>query len=706
MANLSNINNKFIVADVATATRVSIGITTTNNLLTLFGTGAGNATLQIEGEGGADPYINFLANNAQHWSLGIDDSDSDKFKLSEHSALGTNDYFVVDTSGNVGIGETSPDSTLTVGGNFTATTTKPTVSVSNTTSGGSLGIRGLSPILAFDKTAGGVPKILMDGGGLEFKNGTLDAKGDVHLKIDTSGNVGIGGGAITSPTSVGTFLNITGRNGIGAGTAGIVLKDYDNAAWDIWNSGGILNFRYNNGASGAGNGLSIDTTSNATFAGNVTGGNGTFTNLTINATEKLRFDGAGGHTYIEEDSNDTLIFATGGTTRLTLDSNATFAGNIYSGLNGMMEFRSSAYNNRQIGIDSQGFYVFNPVAVSGGRYDLKINDSGNAIFAGNVGIAATPGTYLSSIRALRIGQGASFSAFTNSLNTYVSSNVRVDATGTNKAIVTGESAQYRQSDGTHIWYNAASVSAGATSTLTERMRIDSSGNVTVNEGNLFLGATSSKTGTAYFWSNANDSRMSIANTGSAFELRATYLSTAGYKPIDFYTSDSLSMSISSDGDVLIGKSTSDIEVVGFRIDGVSKGRTFASIVNTNATYYVRDTTNTLYRFYVTGAGQIHATSTSISSLSDVTLKENIKPLETGLDEVMKLQPRRFDWKNGDEKNIAGFVAQEVEEVLPDLVSDYEYNDEETKKALKMGDMIPTLVNAIQELKAEIDELKK
>ncbi len=114
MANLSNINNKFIVADVATATRVSIGITTTNNLLTLFGTGAGNATLQIEGEGGADPYINFLANNAQHWSLGIDDSDSDKFKLSEHSALGTNDYFVVDTSGNVGIGTDSPDYKLDV----------------------------------------------------------------------------------------------------------------------------------------------------------------------------------------------------------------------------------------------------------------------------------------------------------------------------------------------------------------------------------------------------------------------------------------------------------------------------------------------------------------------------------------------------------------------------------------------------------------
>ena len=93
---------------------VGIGISPSKKL-TVFGTGAGNATVQIEGEGGADPYINFLANNAQHWSLGVDDSDSDKFKLSEHSALGTNDYFVVDTSGNVGIG-VSPSFKLSLNG--------------------------------------------------------------------------------------------------------------------------------------------------------------------------------------------------------------------------------------------------------------------------------------------------------------------------------------------------------------------------------------------------------------------------------------------------------------------------------------------------------------------------------------------------------------------------------------------------------------
>ena len=53
----------------------------------------------------------------------------------------------------------------------------------------------------------------------------------------------------------------------------------------------------------------------------------------------------------------------------------------------------------------------------------------------------------------------------------------------------------------------------------------------------------------------------------------------------------------------------------------------------------------------------------------------------------------------------GFIAQEVEQVLPDLVAPFKYNEEETKLGLKMGDMIPTLVKAIQELKAEVDSLK-
>ena len=104
--------------------------------------------------------------------------------------------FHIENGGNVGIGTTSPDSKFTVGGNG-VTTLKPTAIITDTTNGGSLVLRGQSPILAFDKTSTGVPKILMDSGGLQFKTGTLDAEGDIDVIIDLDGNVGIG---TTSPS--------------------------------------------------------------------------------------------------------------------------------------------------------------------------------------------------------------------------------------------------------------------------------------------------------------------------------------------------------------------------------------------------------------------------------------------------------------------------------------------------------------------------
>jgi len=129
--------------------------------------------------------------------------------------------------------------------------------------------------------------------------------------------------------------------------------------------------------------------------------------------------------------------------------------------------------------------------------------------------------------------------------------------------------------------------------------------------------------------------------------------------------------------------------------------------SSSASFMSYSTGASAYRFYVTDAGVINATSTSITGISDESLKENIRDLETGLAQVMALKPRRFDWKEETqigEKNVAGFIAQEVEPVLPELVYDYKYNADETKKALKMGDILPTLVKAIQEQQALITSL--
>jgi hypothetical protein len=164
------------------------------------------------------------------------------------------------------------------------------------------------------------------------------------------------------------------------------------------------------------------------------------------------------------------------------------------------------------------------------------------------------------------------------------------------------------------------------------------------------------------------------------------------------------MRIDSLGNLLVGKTAASLEADGhwFRANGES----FHTIVNTDNTLHIYDTTNNAYRFYISGGGTISATSTSITGLSDERLKENIVDLETGLSEVMALQPRRFDWKNGDAQNVAGFIAQEVESVLPELVGDYKHEELDDCKSLKMGDMIPTLVKAIQEQQTQIETLKQ
>jgi hypothetical protein len=114
-----------------------------------------------------------------------------------------------------------------------------------------------------------------------------------------------------------------------------------------------------------------------------------------------------------------------------------------------------------------------------------------------------------------------------------------------------------------------------------------------------------------------------------------------------------------------------------------------------------------YRFYVTSSGVVNAVSTTITAISDQRLKENIRDIDTGLDSVLSLKPRRFDWKNGkgqDKKNAAGFIAQEFETVFPDSVGTSKAGEDGVEyKNICHEELIPTLVKAIQEMKSIIDD---
>ena len=90
----------------------------------------------------------------------------------------------------------------------------------------------------------------------------------------------------------------------------------------------------------------------------------------------------------------------------------------------------------------------------------------------------------------------------------------------------------------------------------------------------------------------------------------------------------------------------------------------------------------------------------INSVSDIRTKENVATVENSLDIVSQL---RGVWYNkiGEETRKVGVIAQEVEEVLPEVV----HTDTEGMKAVDYGKMVGVLIEAIKELKQEIDELK-
>ena len=115
-----------------------------------------------------------------------------------------------------------------------------------------------------------------------------------------------------------------------------------------------------------------------------------------------------------------------------------------------------------------------------------------------------------------------------------------------------------------------------------------------------------------------------------------------------------------------------------------------------------------YRFYVGWGGTIFATSIVISAISDERLKENIRNIETGLDAIMALKPRRFDWKNGkgqDKKNAAGFIAQEYRDIFPDSVSTAKAGGDGIEYlTMNHEELIPSLVKAIQDQQALIESL--
>jgi hypothetical protein len=173
--------------------------------------------------------------------------------------------------------------------------------------------------------------------------------------------------------------------------------------------------------------------------------------------------------------------------------------------------------------------------------------------------------------------------------------------------------------------------------------------------------------------------------------------------------------IDTSGNLLIGTtSSSETSSVGHKINSSATAPWLATVgsasTNANVTSSVYSTGAAAYRFYVGYGGTVFATNTTISAISDARLKENVQDIDVGLAAILSLKPRKFDWKSGKGKDIKGdrgFIAQEFEQVFPQLVDDWADPAPEGEAPYKSvrQDLIPVLVKAIQELTARVQTIE-
>ena len=95
-------------------------------------------------------------------------------------------------------------------------------------------------------------------------------------------------------------------------------------------------------------------------------------------------------------------------------------------------------------------------------------------------------------------------------------------------------------------------------------------------------------------------------------------------------------------------------------------------------------------------------ATAYDTSSDYRLKENVEPIQNGLQRLKQLNPVQFDWKV-DGTTSEGFIAHEVQEIFPDAVGGEK--DGEEMQGMDYGRITPLLVKAIQEQQAQIEILK-
>jgi len=383
----------------------------------------------------------------------------------------------------------------------------------------------------------------------------------------------------------------------------------------------------------------------------------------------------------------TSVAGTGTVNGLTLTGTVTTSGSLTLG--GTLSGTASININGTVGATTASTGAFTTTTVStsetlsygtanGVTYlnGSKVLTSGSAlVFDGtNLGVGVTPSAWNTGGSAFEV-RNAGNGLFCSGANTlYMLSNAFLNSAGDFKYVASAAATRYQHQAGEHRWYNAASGTAGNTISFTQAMTLDAS-------GNLGIGTSSP----AY--------KLDVQTAAGRFQVR------------DSGGSSVKLMNATTGGNMAI-------DSVGGILQILSNG-TEISRFSTAGGFSVGTTADP-------GAGAIYATGNITAYYSDARLKTVSGKIENALDKVAQLSgvyytnnsvAKSFGY-DSDEVQV-GVLAQDVEAVMPEIVKaapfDLDENNNsksgENYKTVQYEKLIPLLIEAINELRAEVKALK-
>jgi hypothetical protein len=407
---------------------------------------------------------------------------------------------------------------------------------------------------------------------------------------------------------------------------------------------------------------------NLTFSGTGNRITGDFSNATVANRVAFQSSTVNGNTQVRVIPNGTAALAT-----LQVGNNNDPNNQSVLSLGALAtEVQLSSFSN------GTGSYL--PITFStGGSERIRIDTSGN------VGIGtSSPQTKLQVSSTTTTASGSAAWENTGAtLNLFYTGASATDAGSSVNFSSLGVIKGAKEATDGNGYLSFMTRNGGAGQYATERMRIDSSGNVGIGTSSpgyalsIYRGAGASAY--ASFAGNASSDALIVGQDTTG--LSRIFLN--GANPITFWTNGTERARIDSSGNLLVGNTNG----ANARINVVADSNNVAFFRNSGGTGL----------YLVSG-------QTSWTAASDERVKTTLIPFVNAVDKVATLRAGTGRYLTDDESVSRSFlIAQDVQAVLPEAVN--VQDDEQGTLGLQYTDLIPLLTAAIQELKAELDAAK-